>query len=210
MRRTLLILALVLMSVSATSPLWVGWARRDLVRPYARVLVTGRVSGEFPDAPWVGTIVTLGNETKSIGADGTFSFAALRGTHILRVCCSTRFQSIYQEVSVTDSDVHLELEARPLLEISGLVLTPRDKPFKRALKVSAWLIGTNRVDRTVVYSDGTFSFYLIEGDWRVDLDNLPEGYTLDSMTLDGREVRDRTFTISSTKRASLPLRITLK
>jgi hypothetical protein len=71
-------------------------------------------------------------------------------------------------------------------------------------------MGTNRVDRTVVYSDGTFSFYLIEGDWRLDLDNLPAEYTLESMTFDGRELRDRTFTISSTKGHSLPLRITLK
>jgi len=211
MRRFLLIIALALMGVSATSPLWVGWTRRgDAVRRYQRVMVSGRVVGEFSESPWEGTVVSLGTETKPLAADGTFSFAALPGVHILRVCCSKRFQSIYREVSVDDKDVHLELTAEPLREIAGRVLTPTQKPIREALKVSMKLVGTNRRDRGVVYSNGTFFFHLIKGDWQVELENLSEDHKLESITLDGREISDGKFTISSVKGPSLPLRITLK
>ena len=173
-------------------------------------MVSGRVVGEFSESPWEGTVVSLGTETKPLAADGTFSFAALPGLHILRVCCSKRFQSIYREVSVDDKDVHLELTAQPLVEIAGRVFMPKEKPLRFTLKVSMWLVGTNKVDRAVVYSDGTFSFFLKQGDWFFELDNLPPDYKLESMTLDGREISDGKFTISSVKGPSLPLRITLK
>jgi hypothetical protein len=210
MQRALLVLALLLMTAAATSPLWVGWAQRGTAQRYQRVLVSGRVVGDLPDKPWEGTVVTLDTDTKPLGADGKFSFAALPGMHVIRVCCSTRFQSIYREVSVGNSDVYVELQAEPLWEIAGQILTPEGKPPPRAPKISMWLIGTNQVNRGVVYMDGTFSAHLPKGEWRIDLGSLEKDYTVESVTLDGRELRDRTFTITSVTGPSLPMRITLK
>jgi hypothetical protein len=154
--------------------------------------------------------VSLGTETKPLAPDGSFSFAALPGVHILRVCCSKRFQSIYREVTVADKNVELELIAEPLREIAGRVLTPEKKPLRTALKVSMWRVGTNRVDRGVVFSDGTFFFHLIKGNWQVQVDNLPADYKVLSITLDGQELQDGKFTISSVTGPSLPLQVTLK
>jgi len=155
-------------------------------------------------------ILYLGTEALALKEDGRFSFTVTPGTHILKVCCSQRFRQIYREIEVEDRDLYFELEARPLLKIAGQLSTPNEKPVNYALNVSAWLIGTNTVDRTVVQSDGSFAFHLTEGDWRIELDNLRAGYTLHSITLDGVEVRDQQFTISNVYGPALPLRITLK
>jgi hypothetical protein len=210
MKRALLMMALVLMGVSATSPLWVGWSSRGPVGRPGLSVVSGRITGDFLDHPWAGTVVYLGSEKQTLGPDGTFRIAMLPGVHILRVCCTTRFQDIYREVTVADSDVSVELTARPLLEIAGRVMTPNDAPLRHALIVSARLVGTNRIDRSVVYSDGTFYFHLVEGDWQIDLENLSAAHTVASMTLDGRDLRDQKFTIRSVTGPSLTLRITLK
>lgn len=203
-------MALVLMGVSATSPLWVGWSSRGPVRRPEHSVVYGRITGDFLDRPWAGTVLYLGSEKQTLGPDGRFRIAMLPGVHILRVCCTKRFQDIYREVTVVDRDVSVELRAKPLLEISGSVMTPNGAPLRHALIVSARLLGTNRIDRSVVYSDGTFFFHLVEGDWQVDLENLSVEHTVASMTLDGRELRDQKFTIRSVTGPSLTLRITLK
>ena len=203
-------MALVLMGVSATSPLWVGWFSNGPVPRPGRSIVSGRITGDFLDHPWAGTVVYLGNQKQTLGPDGRFRIAMLPGVHILRVCCTKRFQDIYREVTVVDRDVSLELRARPLLEIVGNVRTLNGEPLRRALIVSARLLGSNRFDRSVVYSDGTFYFHLVEGDWQVDLENLAVEQTVASMTLDGRELRDQKFTVRSVTGPSLTLRITLK
>jgi hypothetical protein len=207
MRRALLVAALLLMTASLVAPLWVGSSRAPGLG-LQRSLVSGRVIGDFADSPWAGSVVVFGNEQAVLTADGTFSFAMFPGTYPLSVCCSTRFQRIYREISVAGNSQYIELPAEPLLEITGQVVNPRG--FKQAVKISAWLIGTNTVERTVIASDGTFTFHVMKGDWQVNFDNLPPGYVLRDMTLDGKEMRDRTFTITSLTGPSLPLQIKLQ
>jgi hypothetical protein len=211
MKAFLLTVALLLMAAALSTPLWVRPSRsiRQLPRSH-KVVVSGRIKGEFPDAPWFGMILLFGSEKIALKADGKFSFSVMPGTHILKLCCSQRFRQIYREIEVEDRDLYFELEARPLLKIAGHLSTPREKPLEYALNVSAWLIGTNTVDRTVVASDGSFAFHLTEGDWRLELDNLKVGYVLHSITLDGVEVRNQQFTVSNVYGPALPLRITLK
>jgi hypothetical protein len=124
------------------------------------------------------------------------------------VCCSLRFQRIYREIKVDDKDQYLEISAEPLREISGQLVDPPE--FQRAVKISAHLIGTSTVDWAVISSDGTFAFHVMEGDWRVDFADLPAGVAVRSMTLNGEELREQTFTITSARGPSLPLRITLQ
>lgn len=213
MKAFLLTVALLLMTAALTTPLWVRSSTSMPSRPQPRlnkVVVSGRIKGDFTDAPWKGMDLVFGSERTTLREDGKFSFAVMPGTHILKMCCSERFRQIYREIEVEDRELYFELEAQPLLKIAGHVSTPREKPLEYALNVSAWLIGTNTVDRTIVASDGSFAFHLTEGDWRIELDNLREGYVLHSITLDGVEVHDQKFTISNVDGPALPLRITLK
>ena len=210
MRLFLLTVALMLMAAALTSPFWVRRSAPVLDAGVKRSVVTGRIKGDFADSPWAGTVVFFGSEKATLTKDGTFRFAVFPGTHILRVCCSHRFERIYKEIEVEDRDLYFELEARALRQISGRVVVPGQKPLKYTLQVSAWLIGTNSVERTIVSSNGAFVFRLSAGDWRVDLDNLKAAHSLQSIQLDGRTVHDRTFTISDVHGPSLPLQITLK
>lgn len=210
MRLFLLTIALMLMAAALTSPLWVY---RDLALPDPgppRPRVTGRIKGDFADSPWAGTTIHLGGLKQPVTADGTFSFTVSPGLHILKVCCSDRFERIYREILVEDRDLYFEVEAKPLRQISGRVMTPTGKPLRYTLQVSAWLVGTNTVDRTVVSSDGAFVFRLSEGEWRVDIDNLKAAHTLQSISLDGVKLRERMLKIPTAHGPPLPLQITLK
>jgi hypothetical protein len=198
------------MAAALTSPFWI---ERTMPLPspgVKRTLVSGRIKGDFPDRPWVGTTIYFGKESAALTDDGTFTFAVPPGTHVLRVCCSHRFERIDRTIEVEDRDLYFELEARALRQISGRVAAPAGKPLKYTLQLSAWLIGTNTVERTIVSSDGSFVLRLSEGDWRVDLDNLKAAHKLQSIRLDGVAVRDRKFKISDVHGPSLPLQITLK
>jgi hypothetical protein len=211
MRLFLLTVALLLMAAALTSPFWFQPSMSLPTSPgVKRTLVSGRIKGDFPDHPWVGTMIYFGKESAPLTEDGAFSFAVPPGIHILRVCCSHRFERIYREIEVEDRDLYFELEARALRQISGRVEVPPGKPLKYTLQLSAWLIGTNTVDRTIVASDGSFVLRLSEGDWRVDLDNLKAAHRLQSISLDGVAVHDRKFKISDVHGPSLPLQITLK
>lgn len=206
MARFFLIAALLLMTTSLAAPLWVRSPRHSPAGQ-SRV-VSGRLTGDFSDAPWLGSIVTFGNERVVLAADGSFGFRKFPGTYALSVCCSPRYRRIYREITVRDKDQYLEIPAEPLLEVSGRLVDP--PKFERAVRISARMIGTSTADWTVVASDGTFVFHLMEGDWQVDFANLPPGFAVRSMTLDGKELRERTFTISSARGPSLPLRIKLQ
>lgn len=211
MKAFLLAVSLLLMAAALSTPLWVRTSTSTPRPPRShKSVVSGRIKGEFTDAPWTGMLLYLGTERIALKADGRFSFSVMPGTHILKMCCSQRFQQIYREIEVEDRDLYFELEAQPLLKIAGSLSTPREKPLTYALNVSASLVGTNIVDRTVIASDGSFAFHLIRGNWRIELDNLKAGYSLHSITLDGVEVRDQQFTISNVDGPALPLRITLK
>jgi hypothetical protein len=211
MKVALLVLALALMTASIIAP----WFVRPSPPPpqvlqFQRVLVTGRVTGDFSDHPWKGVRVSLGSQKATLGEDGKFTFAALPGVHILRVCCSVRFQSIYREIVVRDQATDLELIAEPLMEISGRVTIEKRTRGLDGFKVSAWLIGTSTIERAVTAADGTFVFHVGKGKWEVDIDNLPKEYMVRSIEYGGLELHDRTFTILTAAGPSLPLQITLR
>jgi hypothetical protein len=207
MGRFLLVVALLLMTASLLAPLWVGSSRHSPA-VFKASRVAGRLTGDFAEPPWIGNAISFGNELALLRADGAFSFSKFPGTYALSVCCSVRFQRVYREITVDGHDQYIEIPVEPLLTISGQVVSPRG--FKQTVKISAWMIGTNTVDRTMIASDGTFAFHVMQGDWRVDFENLPPEYKLRSMTLDGKELRERTFTIARVTGPSLPLRITLQ
>jgi hypothetical protein len=212
MRFFLLTIALLLMAAALSTPLWVRHSPPTYeLRPRShKTVVAGRIKGDFSDSPWAGMVIYLGTERVTLHEDGKFSFVVLPGIHILKLCCSDRFQQVYREIEVEDRELYFELEAQPLLTISGRLVTPPQKPVNYVLNVSARLIGTNMVDRTFVASDGSFSFHLTEGDWRIELDNLEAGHTLHNITIDGVELHDQQLTISDVRGPSLPLQITLK
>ena len=212
MKPFLLAVAMLLMAAALSTPLWVRNSRPTYQqRPRShKTVVAGRIKGDFTDSPWAGMVLHLGAESVTLGQDGKFSFSVMPGIHILRMCCSDRFWQIYREIEVEDRDLYFELDAHPLQEISGHLVTPSEKPLTYPLKISAWLIGTNTVDRALVASDGSFVLHLSEGDWRIELDNLGVSHNLHSITLDGVELRDQKFTISGARGLSLPLQITLK
>lgn len=212
MKSALLTVALLLMAAALLSPIWVQPTMK-MPAPSPRLqrtLVSGRIKGDFKDRPWAGTVLYFGSESMTLKEDGAFDFSVFPGIHILKVCCSNRFQQIYREIHVEDRDLYFELEASPLLKIPGRLETPQGKPLRYSVNLSASLIDTNVVDRTVVASDGSFAFHLSEGEWRIGVDNPNKEYTVASMTFDGVELRDRKLTISDVKGPSLPLRITLK
>jgi hypothetical protein len=210
MRLFLLTIALMLMVAALTSPFWVGRSERVLEPSSPRQRITGRIKGDFPDRPWAGTTVNFGQQKAALTEDGTFSFVSPPGLYILKVCCSDRFDRIYKEILVEDRDLYFEVEAMPLRQISGRVVTPSGKPLRYTLQISAWLVGTNTVDRTIVSSDGAFVLRLSEGEWRVDLDNLRPAHTLQLISLDGVKVRERMLKIPTAHGPPLPLQITLK
>lgn len=211
MKVAFLILALALILASVVAFVWIGPSAVPLKPRSERVLVSGRVvGGDLPDHPWAGTVIHLGSERAVLTRDGRFGFSALPGTHILTVCCSARFQRIYREVTVTDRDIELELIARPLKEIPGRLVLRGGKQLSERLMISAKLTGSNIVDRTFTEMDGTFALHLMEGDWKVDVENLPDGVTVRSVMFGERPLRERTLSISSMNDPSLPLQITLQ
>jgi len=210
MRVFLLTVALMLMTAALTSPFWVRRSAPRLEPGVKRTVVTGRIKGDFADHPWAGTVVYFGTESATLTEDGTFRFVMLPGIHVLKVCCSHRFGPIYKEIHVEDRDLYFEVEAQALRQVSGRIVVPPRKPLKYTLQISAWLVGTNSVERAVVGSNGAFVLRLSEGDWRFDLDNLKEPHKLQSIQLSGLPVHNRTFTITDVHGPSLPLQITLK
>ena len=210
MKAFLLTVALLLMAAALSTPLWVPRTSSTSATWSRKAVVAGRIKGDFPDAPWTGMLLFLGPERVALRSDGKFSFSVMPGTHVLKMCCSDRFQQIYREIEVEDRDLYFELEARPLVKVEGKLSTPDEKPLKYVLNLSASLVGTNTVDRTFVSSDGSFAFHLTEGNWRIELDNLRDDLAIHSMTLDGVELYDQELTISSVNGTALPLRITLK
>jgi hypothetical protein len=209
MRVVFLVVALLLIAASVIAFVW--------IRPpvaagpgLERVWVSGRVTGSFPDHPWAGTVVYLGSEHAVLTQDGRFSFAALPGTHILTVCCSARFQHIYKEVTVTDRRLEIELVAQPLKEIPGRLVIRGGEELASGFIISARHLESNVVDRAVTSLDGTFALHVMEGDWQVAVENLPDGYALRSITLGEHKLRERTLTIGRIDDPSLPLQITLQ
>jgi hypothetical protein len=211
MKLALLVVAVALISASILVFIGIGPSTAPPRPQSERVLVSGRVVGDdLPDRPWTGTIIYFGSERAVLTRDGRFRFSALPGTHILTVCCSPRFQRIYREITVADRDIELELVARPLKEIPGRLIVRGQPQLAERVEVSAKLVGSNMVDRTVTAADGTFAFHLMEGDWQVNVENLPEGYTVHSMTLGGRQLPDGVLKIAGMIDSSLTLQITLR
>jgi len=208
MRVILLSIALALIFASFVAFLW-GGAVPGHGRTQ-RSMVTGQVRGDLPDQPWAGTVVTLGTEYAILGPDGAFSFAMMPGRYNLNVCCSRRFQGINTEVVVVENrDIALNLEANPLTEIQGRLVIQGGIQVPYGYLLSARLDGTNVVDRVTTAVDGTFAFHLLEGNWEIHMDNLPEEYKIVSMTLGEEKVRDRRFTLAKGA-GSLALQIALQ
>jgi hypothetical protein len=207
MRVILLGVALVLISASFVAFL-LGVSPPGNVR-IQRSMVTGQVRGDLPGQPWTGTVVTLGREQTILAADGAFSFAMMPGRYNLSVCCSEHFQAINREVIVEKSDIALDLAVNPLKEIKGRLEIRGGTQIPYGYILSARLDGTNVVDRVTTATDGTFTFHLLEGDWEIQMDNLPSKYKIVSMTLGEEKVRDRRFTLARGG-PSLALRIALQ
>src|SRR5262245_4079560 len=119
MKVALLVLALALMLAAIVASSWVDSPGLPFSFQYARFSVRGRVTGDFPDKPWAGTVASLGGEKMTLTEDGTFRFSRAPGTYILKICCSDRFRWIYREVMIIDRDVHLELVAQPIVDVPG-------------------------------------------------------------------------------------------
>jgi hypothetical protein len=205
MKRALLVLSLLLMTASLTAPFWIRWTSRSPVKRIA-----GRVTGEFADHPWTGAVVYLGEERSNLKADGKFSFDVPPGIHVLKVCCSPRFDPIRWEVRVKDEDVYLELHAEPLFDIPGHLVIPEEKQVQSLPTVTARRIYTRRIKRAVISAGGTFSLHLSRGDWKVNVENLDAGLTLKSITFAGKEIHDETITIPIKPESTLGLEITLQ
>src|SRR5262245_42861111 len=141
MKRALLILSLVLMSVSLTAPFWTRW----LLNIPQREWVRGIVTGEFPDQPWAGAAVYVGDERSILKADGKFEFALFPGAYIVKVCCSERFEPIRRKVEVKDQAQFVELHAEPLLKVPGRLVVPEGAELNSLASVSARRIYTNSV-----------------------------------------------------------------
>ena len=129
MKAFLLTVALLLMGAALSTPLWVPRTSSTSATWSRKAVVAGRIKGDFPDAPWTGMLLFLGPERVALRSDGKFSFSVMPGTHILKICCSDRFQQIYREIEVEDRDLYFELEARPLVKVEGKLSTPDEKPL---------------------------------------------------------------------------------
>jgi hypothetical protein len=204
MKQALLILSLVLMTATLTSPIWVRWTT---IIPRTRI--AGRVTGNFAEPPWIGAVVYFGREQSSLNADGKFAFDVRPGVYVLRVCCSQSFDPIRRELEVKDKDLYVELHAEPLLEILGRLIIPEGKQLPSLPSVSARRIYT-RVIKTAAFSpDGTFSLFLSRGDWKVNVEDLGPGLTLKSITFGEKEAQEGTITITDQQEPAL-LEITLQ
>lgn len=198
------------MLTAIVSSLVVERPRLPFFHRFGRLYVTGRVSGDFPDHPWAGTTVYFGNEKAKLKESGAFSFSAMPGSHVLKVCCSERFRWIYREVQVVDRDVDLNLTAEPLVAVPGRLLVTVDGAKLSGFKVSAWMVGTNIIETAITLSDGSFALHLTEGTWEVDVDNPPKGMDVTTVSVGEENSDDRRFTLTSLDSPALPLRIELR
>ena len=210
MKVALLVLALALMLTAIVTSSWVDSPSLPFTHDYARFWVKGRVTGDFPDKPWTGTVAYLGGEKSTLTEEGTFKFSRSPGTYILKICCSDRFRWIYREVLIIDRDVHLELVAQPIVDVPGRVIILDDSVRRSNLKISAWLVGTNVIEAAVTLADGSFTLHLVEGKWQVDVDNAPKGHDVEWVTFGEEKVASRTFTIVGKTSPSLPLQIAVR
>jgi len=208
MRVLLVTVALALITASLVAFLWGGAG--DAQTRVQRSIVSGRVTGEMSDHPWIGSVVELGPERAILSEDGRFSFAVMPGPYSLKVCCSMRFAAISKDLVVGADDIKLDLPVEPLTQIQGHVVIQKSTQVPYGFLVTASRTGTNVVDRAATAIDGTFAFHLMEGLWKASLENLPEGYTLVSMTLGDEKISDGTFQLSKGAPDSLALQITLK
>ena len=214
MRVILLAVALALIFASVASFVLMGPATATSADRGERALVEGQVTGDFEDRPWVGTVVHLGSEYTILDGDGRFRFAVLPGTYILTVCCSPRFQSIYQELVVSRQDIRLDLVARGLTEIPGQVFVVGGTQIPFGFVVSATQPGTNVVDRATTDIEGKFALHLMDGDWQLQVENLPEGYKLVSIAAGAdalaNTLKDALMTVGGPSASRLPLQITVR
>jgi hypothetical protein len=210
MKVALLVLALALMLTAIVTTSFVDGPSLPFTHQYARFWLGGRVTGDFPDKPWAGTIAYLGGEKMTLTEEGTFKFSRSPGTYILKICCSDRFRNIYREVLITDRDVHLELTAQPVVDVPGRLIVLDESVKRSSLRISAWLVGTNVIENAVTLADGSFTLHLVEGNWQVDVDNAPKGHDVEWVTYGDEKVASRTFTIADEKSPALPLQIALR
>jgi len=199
--RILVALACVLIAASVLSFVWAGGSN---VEPrIQRAIITGRVSGDgMPDRPWAGASVQLGPDRQVLGEDGRFQFAVMPGAYTLTVCCSLRFQGIDRQLVVDGQDMELDLSLTPLRRVAGLLTIERGVEPPRGFQIAAAREGSNVVDRATTNAEGAFAFHLSEGKWSLSIDNLPEGYRIESMTLDGARIRDSVFEVRNNAEAA--------
>jgi hypothetical protein len=200
---------LFLIAASAAAFLWRGGTPRLRVQ---RSIVSGRVTGIMKDKPWAGAVIQLGPERQILTAGGAFDFALVPGLYALSVCCSTRFQAVGRQVTVGNADMRLDVELTPLTTVAGLLNIRRGTQAPLGFQISAALDGTNVVDRVMTDAEGRFVFHLSEGKWSLALDNLPKGYTVASVTLDGVRLRGMTLDVPPGDGTAkpMPLQIVLR
>jgi hypothetical protein len=204
------VLALALMATAIITSSFINAPSLPFVHRSARFFITGKVTGDFPDHPWEGTLAYLGGEKMALTKEGTFEFSRSPGTYILKVCCSSRFRYIYEEVTLVDRNVNLNLIAEPIVDVPGQLIVLDESLPRARVKISAWLKNTNVVEYSVTLADGSFTLHLVQGKWQVDVENAPKGHAVEWTTFGGERLTDRTFTIVGKTSPSLPLQIALR
>lgn len=210
MRVALLAIALTLIAASVGAFILSGPDAGSEIERGHRALVEGRVTGDFEDHPWVGTLVHVGSDYQTLAEDGRFRFAVLPGHYILTVCCSPRFQSIYRELPVAREDIQLDLVVKALTEIPGQLVRVSRAKIPEEIEVVAKMPGTNVVDRAVPDFEGRFALHLTEGEWVIGLENLPEGQTLAAIAAGPDPLEEFVIQVGGSEPSRLPLQITLR
>jgi len=210
MKVALVVIALALMATAIITSTLVNAPSLPFTHRSARFYITGKISGDFPDQPWAGTTAYLGGEKIALSREGTFQFSRSPGTYILKICCSDKFRYIYEEVTIVDRNVDLNLVAEPFVYVPGQLIVLDESLSPAKLKISAQLMDTNVTETSVTLADGSFSLRLIAGKWQVDVENAPKGSVVEWATFDGQKLTDRTFIIVGKTPPSLPLQIALR
>jgi hypothetical protein len=152
--------------------------------PYLRIIPSGLISAPVrPDGSFVATGLQA----------GTYWF----GTSLLPK--SPDFVVVDKDVTGLSVTLpftgqligSIETMARPLIE-----------------PISLWLIdAANPASRVGVSSSRSFELDLPVGEYRVAVDKLPDGYSIDSVTIDGTNVQNGAFKMAPNERMSLVVTI---
>jgi Carboxypeptidase regulatory-like domain len=185
------------------------------------VHVRGIVSG-LPEGTGVGVILTPAGADQSAGADraatarpsGAFDFSRVApGSYVMHASLSRdRHLMARLPIEVGQADVDgVSLQLEPAVNFTGAIHLeskaefPWRQPVRLVLRSSAQLNPTR-----IVESNDALKFALADvapGVYRLSLQSVPSPFYVKSVTIAGRDVLDREFTLSQ---ASEPVEIILR